>query len=147
MVNCCKRLIIHTKSWHPQYRDNSSKHVSFHFKTHTIPVHFIECDKTMANEKELIQHIVWRCSLKLGIPLVGISGGSKGGREGRTPPPLRPNSFNFMQFLGEFGKIACSCPPLGGFTPPPWGNPGSVTGHIITNIYIKFLTFTDYNLH
>ena len=55
------------------------------------------------------------------------SGGSKGGREGRTPPPLRPNSFNFMQFLGEFGKIACSRPPLGGFTPPPWGNPGSVT--------------------
>ena len=29
------------------------------------------------------------------------SGGSKGGREGRTPPPLHPNSFNFMQFLGE----------------------------------------------
>ena len=59
-----------------------------------------------------------------------ISGGSKGGREGRTPPPLRPNSFNFMQFLGEFGKIACSRPPpLGGFTPPPWGNPGSVTVH------------------
>ena len=49
------------------------------------------------------------------------SGGSKGGREGRTPPPLRPNSFNFMQFLGEFGKIACSRPPLGGFTPPPLG--------------------------
>ena len=55
------------------------------------------------------------------------SGGSKGGREGRTPPPLHPNSFNFMQFLGELGKIVCSRPPLGGFTPPPWGNPGSVT--------------------
>ena len=36
-------------------------------------------------------------------------GGSKGGREGRTPPSGRPNSFNFMQFLGEFGKIT-----------PPW---------------------------
>ena len=29
------------------------------------------------------------------------------------PPPRRPNSFNFMQFLGEFGKIVCSCPHLG----------------------------------
>ena len=60
-----------------------------------------------------------------------ISGGSKGGREGRTPPPpRRPNSFNFMQFLGEFGKIVCSRPPpLGGFTPPPRGNPGSVTDY------------------
>ena len=34
-----------------------------------------------------------------------ISGGSKG-REGRAPPQL-PNSFNFMQFLGNFGKIIC----------------------------------------
>ena len=46
------------------------------------------------------------------------SGGSKGGREGRTPPPRRPNSFNFMQFLGEFGKIVCSRPPLEGSRPP-----------------------------
>ena len=51
----------------------------------------------------------------------------RGGVRDARPPPLRPNSFNFMQFLGEFGKIACSRPPLGGFTPPPWGNPGSVT--------------------
>ena len=32
------------------------------------------------------------------------------GREGRTPPPPPPvgsNSFNFMQFLGKFGKIMC----------------------------------------
>ena len=27
------------------------------------------------------------------------------GREGRAPPG--PNSFNFMQFLGKFGKIVC----------------------------------------
>ena len=29
-----------------------------------------------------------------------------------APPPLprRPNSFNFMQLLAEFGKIVCSCP-------------------------------------
>ena len=25
-------------------------------------------------------------------------------------PPGGPNSFNFMQFLGKFGKIVCWCP-------------------------------------
>ena len=27
------------------------------------------------------------------------------------PPPGGPNSFNFMQFLGNFGKIVCWRPP------------------------------------
>ena len=40
-------------------------------------------------------------------------GGGAGGA-----PPGHPNSFNFMQFSGNFGKIVCWCPP-------PWGNPGS----------------------
>ena len=44
-------------------------------------------------------------------------GGSKGGREGRAPPPGGPNSFNFMQFLGKFGKIVCWRPPLGSWRP------------------------------
>ena len=65
-----------------------------------------------------------------------ISGGSKGRREGRTPhPPWRPNSFNFMQFLGEFGKIVCSRPPPWRVHAPPWGNPGSVTGHILPFVF------------
>ena len=34
-----------------------------------------------------------------------VSGGSKGGARTRVPPG--PNSFNFMQFLGNFGKILC----------------------------------------
>ena len=42
-------------------------------------------------------------------------GGSRGGREGRTPPPGRPNSFNFMQFSGKFGVFT---PPLEGSRPP-----------------------------
>ena len=47
------------------------------------------------------------------------------GREGR---PRGPNFFNSMQFLGNFGKIVCWCPPLlGGLTLPPRGNPGSAT--------------------
>ena len=52
------------------------------------------------------------------------SGGSKGSREGR--PPGGPNSFNFMQFLGKFGKIVCWHLPRG-VGAPPWGNPGSAT--------------------
>ena len=47
--------------------------------------------------------------------LYNIIGGSRGGREGRTPPPGRPNSFDFMQFSGKFGVFT---PPPGGFTPP-----------------------------
>ena len=47
----------------------------------------------------------------------------------RAPPPLGgPNSFNFMQFLGNFGKIVCWRPP-GELAPPPRGNPGSTTGN------------------
>ena len=46
-------------------------------------------------------------------------------RKGRAPPG-GPNSFNFMQFLGKFGKIVCWRPP-GELAPPPRGNPGSAT--------------------
>ena len=49
----------------------------------------------------------------------------RGGREGRVPPG-GPNSFNFMQFLGKFGKIVCWRPRE--LAPPPRGNPGSATG-------------------
>ena len=45
-----------------------------------------------------------------------VSGGSKGGHEGR--PPGGPNSFNFLQFWGKFGKIVCWRPP-GELAPPP----------------------------
>ena len=53
------------------------------------------------------------------------SGGSKGA-QGMRAPPGGPNSFNFMQFLGNFGKIVCWRPP-GELAPPPRGNPGSAT--------------------
>ena len=48
----------------------------------------------------------------------GFIGGSRGGREGRTPPPGHPNSFDFMQFSGKFGVFT---PPLEGSRPPPSG--------------------------
>ena len=44
----------------------------------------------------------------------------------RDSRPRGPNSFNFMQFLGKYGKIVCWRPP-GELAPPPQGNPGSVT--------------------
>ena len=43
-----------------------------------------------------------------------------------TRPPGGPNSFNFMQFLGNFGKIVCWRPP-GELAPLPRGNSGSAT--------------------
>ena len=46
--------------------------------------------------------------------LTHIIGGSRG-REGRTPPPGHPNSFDFMQFSGKFGVFT---PPLEGSRPP-----------------------------
>ena len=46
----------------------------------------------------------------------------------RGTPPGGPNSFNFMQFLGNFGKFVCwRPPPLWGVGAPPRGNPGSAT--------------------
>ena len=56
-----------------------------------------------------------------------LSGGSNGGARDACSPPGGPNSFNFMQFLGKFGKIVCWRPP-GELAPPPRGNPGSATG-------------------
>ena len=49
-------------------------------------------------------------------------------------PPGGPNSFNFMQFLGNFGKIVCWRPPWG-VAPPPRGNPGSAT-ECICNLFL-----------
>ena len=45
------------------------------------------------------------------------SGGSKGGSK----------FYNFMQFLGKFGKIVCWRPPPWELAPPPRGNHGSAT--------------------
>ena len=50
-------------------------------------------------------------------PLSPTSGGSKGGVRDTCPLPGHPNCFNFMQFLGEFGKIVCSRPYLEGSRP------------------------------
>ena len=48
------------------------------------------------------------------------SGGSKGGaRDPRPPGGL--HSFNFMQFLGKFGKIVCWRPPPPGSCAPSSG--------------------------
>ena len=56
-----------------------------------------------------------------------------GGREGRTPPPGRPNSFDFMQFSGKFGVFT----PPWRVHAPPRENPGSATGMCDSNIFIQ----------
>ena len=48
------------------------------------------------------------------IACVNFSGGSK---EGARDAPQGPNSFNFLQFWGKFGKIVCWRPPPGSWRP------------------------------
>ena len=56
-------------------------------------------------------------------------GGSRGGAQGRAPPPLGQIFFIFMQFLGKIGQIVCWRPPPLGLAPPRLGNPGSATDY------------------
>ena len=78
------------------------------------------------------------------------TGGSKGGARDASPPPRPPgpNSFNFIRFLGKFGKIVCwrllwgvGAPSSGKSwirhcielaPPPPNGNPWSVLANVYT---------------
>ena len=75
---------------------------------------------------------IWSTSWHYASHWNAFSGGSKRGCEGcmPPPPPRHPNSFNFMQFLGNFGKIICWRPPRE-LAPPPRGNPGSTTGILV----------------
>ena len=88
--------------------------------------------------------IFWsfKIQIRLGSPgllakstmvLMQCSGGSKGGG---AWPPLGPNSFNFMQFLGKFAKIVCWRPP-GELAPRPRGNPGSATAMVEMLVMIE----------
>ena len=64
------------------------------------------------------------CSAELVKPrLFSALADLGGGREGRTPPPGRPNSFDFMQFSGKFGVFT----PPWRVHAPPRENPGSAT--------------------
>ena len=77
-------------------------------------------------------------------------GGSRGGREGRTPPPGRPNSFDFMQFSGKFGVFT---PPLEGSRPPSgkswirhwkvWDTVDKRAVHILLECFFIFLLCWD----
>ena len=53
------------------------------------------------------------------------SGGSKGGRSRRAPPPTARNFLIFMQFLGQILQKSMLAPPPRELAPPPTGNPGS----------------------
>ena len=60
-------------------------------------------------------------------PIFIAIGGSRGGAQGRAPPPLGQIFFIFMQFFGKIGQIVCWRPPPLGLAPPRLGNPGSAT--------------------
>ena len=60
-------------------------------------------------------------------------GGSKGGRQGRAPPPGGPNSFIFMQFSANNWKIIAFL----GVGAPPWGK--SWIRHWY--IYIRYILY------
>ena len=76
------------------------------------------------SKKTLSIRIVLCIRIRFGMVSEAVA--DLGGHEGHTPPPPpgRPNSFDFMQFSGKFGKIVCWRPPWGVGT-PTWGNPGS----------------------
>ena len=61
---------------------------------------------------------------QLLLPVADLRGGARDAH-----PPGGPNSLNFNQLLGKFGKIICWRPPPGELAPPPRGNPGSATGY------------------
>ena len=71
----------------------------------------------MNSEKPFRKTHIYHVVLSKNKPLTDLKG-----REGRP----RPNSFNLMQFLGNFGKIICFRPPVG-LAPPPRGNLASAT--------------------
>ena len=50
----------------------------------------------------------------------------RGAQGTHDPPPPGPNSFNFMQFLGEIWQNRMLAPPLGEFPLPLTRNPGPV---------------------
>ena len=57
-----------------------------------------------------------------------ISGGSKGGREGRALPPSGPKFLHFHAVFRKNWPDNRLAPPPLGLAPPPLGNPGSATG-------------------
>ena len=69
---------------------------------------------------------------------IGTSGGSKGGRKGRAPPPLDPIFFIFMQFSEKNGQIIGWRPPFGVGAPPSgkswirhWGRFKNLTNYTL----------------
>ena len=59
-----------------------------------------------------------------------FSGGSKGGPEGRAPPPWGPKFFQFHAVFGKIWQNRMLAPPPGELAPPPRGNPGSATDFV-----------------
>ena len=59
------------------------------------------------------------------------------GARGTRAPPGGPNSFNFMQFLGKFGKIVCWRPP---------GGVGEILDPPLLGVQINYMYIIEQNL-
>ena len=92
--------------------------ISMTLVSSTITIRLNYSEKTRPVPYWMRNLILCKMAMILGI------GGSRGGREGRTPPPW---ASKFFRFHAVFGKIWRVHAPPGGFTPPPRENPGSAT--------------------
>ena len=104
-----------------------------------ISVHF--ADKHLVDSPTTVSVFCWHWYVRDKYPtnyslLNQPSGGSKGGGA-RDAPPRGPNSFNFMQFLGNFGKIICWRPR--GVGAPSSGK--SWIRHCNSNLNLNFCTY------
>ena len=81
------------------------------------------------------------CLQTINVNIATCSGGSK---DQPPPQPPGPNSFNFMQFWGEFWQNRMLAPP-GGLAPPPRGNPGSVTEVLEYSLYFNQQYSSNWN--
>ena len=77
--------------------------------THTLPllncVNSLTCSAETARYSVVISplpfHLCWSEEIIQQFEDIRFIGGSKGGRQGRAPPPGGPNSFIFMQFSAK----------------------------------------------
>ena len=88
-----------------------------------------------ATSPTIVEHCMESFTRELADPgtLSHCSGGSKGGRQGRAPPPWGPKFFHFHAVFDQKNKFAY---PLWELAPTPWGNPGSATA------LVEFLSFS-----
>ena len=92
-------LVNKSADWPPNYH----KILIFFPTTSLKCLHAARIDELADSNESAMKHIQ--------KPVADLRGGTRDVR-----PPGGPNSFNFMQFWGKYGKIVCWC-PLGSLRP------------------------------